>query len=154
MLEAVGSTYQLAAHCRLLPWGGCGSNAIEKGRLRTESQPEVVVRMRKIAMAIPSQGEPPSSISAVLQGFVVVSGAGWAMLPQLLRFGSSYGALAGLTSRPASARSQRAPHTLKAVAVFTSLHAVDDLWYYKIVTKYVRSSQCISKIPDSKVTSL
>lgn len=80
--------------------------------------------MRKVAMAIPSQGEPPSSISAVLQGFVVVSGAEWAMLLQLLRFGSSYGALAGLTSRPASARSQRAPHTLKAVAVFTSLHVL------------------------------
>lgn len=61
-------------------------------------------------MTIPSQGEPPSSIVAVLQGFVEVSGAGWAMLLQLLRFGSSYGALAGLTSRvrrPASsARSQ------------------------------------------------
>ena len=29
---------------------------------------------------LPSQGEPPSSIAAMLQGFVVVSGVGRAML--------------------------------------------------------------------------
>ena len=55
-----------------------------KGRLRVE------VSLGTVRLAgwpgcavvyLPSQGEPPSSMAAMLQGFVVVSGVGRAMLP-------------------------------------------------------------------------
>lgn len=46
---------------------------------------------------LPSQGEPPSSIAAMLQGFVVVSGVGRAMLA-LLRLAPATTALGLLAS--------------------------------------------------------
>jgi hypothetical protein len=68
---------------------------------------------------LPSQGEPPSSIAAMLQGFVVVSGAGRAMLA-LLRLAPATTALGLLAStesprltssvRESGARPDLSPH--------------------------------------------
>jgi hypothetical protein len=56
-----------------------------KGRLRVEMSLGTVRLagwLDGCAVAhLPSQGEPPSSMAAMLQGFVVVSGVGRAMLP-------------------------------------------------------------------------
>lgn len=63
-----------------------------KGRLRVE------VSLGTVRLAgwpgcavvyLPSQGEPPSSMAVMLQGFVVVSGVGRAIVASLLRLASA-----------------------------------------------------------------
>lgn len=93
--------YRLAVRCLLLPWRGYGSNASVTGRLESGSQQGGLTDGAR-AERIPSQGEPPSSMAAAVQGLAVVSEDGWAILALVvllyLAFQLLRRCLAGLTS--------------------------------------------------------
>lgn len=82
-LNALCCPYQPAVRCLRLPWQGYGLSRIEKGRLGVGVSWEAMAGVAGNCIHLPSHGEPPSSMTAAVQGFTLlssVSGVGRAML--------------------------------------------------------------------------
>lgn len=110
---------------------------------------------------LPSQGEPPSSIAAMLQGFVVVSGVGRAMLA-LLRLAPATTALGLLAStesprltssvRESGARPDLSPHLQPPLLSMWSVRNATCTWdaymyvYVHLTRSCVATYMCFAAI--------